>query len=130
MFPVHKLAQKCFIMIIGSPNQHIYYAWKTILAIWLSMKRRELQKSQFPNCYMNGEIFRSAVQTNIKKSQFSIFFTNQEGWGSEARATFKNPSLRSLSKLRKTWKYSQPKAKIPKSQFWIYWWIGESYFQI
>ena len=35
----------------------IYPAWKTILTIWQNMNARELQKSQFPSCLVNCEMF-------------------------------------------------------------------------
>ena len=106
VFPAIKLPQNCIILNIAFPTHHIYPVWMTILTIWKNMKAWELPKSQFPNCLLNWEYLE--VQSKL---------------------IFENPNFRSLCELKKHLQV-QPKTKIPKYQFWIYWCVGKSHVLI
>ena len=50
-----------------------YLAWKTIPTIWLSMKSRRLQKSQFLNSSVNWVQLGNTASTYIKKKIHPFF---------------------------------------------------------
>ena len=77
--------------------------WKTILTIWLNMKARRLQKSQFSNSLVIWERFGKVVYIGYSKIPF----------------------FHLVHELGKPWKYTQCKTSILKSKFWVYGWIGK-----